>query len=123
MLCGCGSPSSPWHSTTCREYLLEVVASFRTYSINAPFFVALATRCGPAQYPNAVNVRDGQRNAANGHLGIFMRPDTDLIGTEHRYDACHMSESGLTLHATAWADILEEFVRRGKLSGGGYKAR
>ena len=95
-----------------RKNLLEVVASFRTYSINAPFFVALATRCAAAPHPNAVNVRDGQRTAAIGQLGIFVGPDTDLIGTEHRYDACHMSESGLILHATAWADILEDFVKR-----------
>jgi Carbohydrate esterase, sialic acid-specific acetylesterase len=94
-----------------RKNLLEVVASFRAYSINAPFFVALASRCGPAPHPNAVNVRDGQRTAAIGQLGIFVGPDTDLIGQEHRYDNCHMSESGLALHAAAWADILEGFAR------------
>jgi len=94
-----------------RKNLLEVVASFRTYSVNAPFFVALATRCGEAAHPNAVNVREGQRTTTIGQLGIFVGPDTDLIGTEHRYDACHMSESGLMLHATAWADILEGFAR------------
>jgi len=39
-----------------RKNLLEVVASFRAYSINAPFFVALASRCGETAHPNAVNV-------------------------------------------------------------------
>ena len=96
-----------------RKNLLEVVGSFRAYGVNAPFFVALATRCGAAAHPNAVNVREGQRTAAIGQLGIFVGPDTDLIGPEHRYDACHMSASGLTLHAAAWADILHDFIKRG----------
>jgi hypothetical protein len=94
-----------------RKNLLEVVASFRAYSVNAPFFVALVTRCGEGPKPNAVNVREGQRTAVVGQLGIFVGPDTDLIGSEHRFDACHMSESGLALHASAWADILEGFAR------------
>ncbi len=106
-----------------RKNLLEVVASFRAYSINAPFFVALATRCAATPHPNAVNVRDGQRAAAIGQLGIFVGPDTDLIGPEHRYDNCHMSESGLVLHAAAWADILEEFVKRGMPPSEGVKGR
>ena len=67
----------------------------------------------PLHTPTAVNVREGQRTAAIGQLGIFVGPDTDLIGPEHRYDACHMSESGLTLHAAAWADILNDFIKRG----------
>jgi Carbohydrate esterase, sialic acid-specific acetylesterase len=96
-----------------RKNLLEVVASFRAYSVNAPFFVALATKCGPVAHPNAPNLRDGQRTAAIGQLGIFVGPDTDLIGAEHRYDDCHMSESGLTMHAAAWADILHDFIKRG----------
>jgi Carbohydrate esterase, sialic acid-specific acetylesterase len=97
-----------------RKNLLEVVASFRTYGVNAPFFVALATRCAKTPHPNAVNVREGQRTAAIGSkLGIFVGPDTDLIGAEHRYDDCHMSESGLTMHAAAWADILHDFIKRG----------
>jgi len=94
-----------------RKNLLEVVASFRAYSVNAPFFVALASRCGETAHPNAVNVREGQRTTTIGQLGIFVGPDTDLIGTEHRYDNCHMTESGVILHATAWADILEGFAR------------
>ena len=75
--------------------------------------MALATRCAKSPHPNAVNVRDGQRTAAIGQLGIFVGPDTDLIGAEHRYDDCHMSESGLALHAAAWADILYGFIKRG----------
>ena len=106
-----------------RKNLLEVVASFRAYSIDAPFFVALATRCAVTPHPNAVNVRDGQRTAAIGQLGIFVGPDTDLIGPEHRYDACHMSESGLMLHASAWADILQDFVKRGRPSIDAAKGR
>ena len=94
-----------------RKNLLEVVASFRAYSINAPFFVALATRCAASSAPKC-RQRQG-RSAYRGYRPArhLCRPDTDLIGQEHRYDACHMSESGLILHATAWADILEGFAR------------
>ena len=70
-------------------------------------------RCAAGAQPNAVNVKADQRTAAIGELGNFVGPDTDLIGPEHRYDACHMSESGLTLHAAAWADILHDFIKRG----------
>ena len=34
-----------------------------------------------------------------------------------------MSESGLILHATAWADILEDFVKRGRPPGNDAKGR
>ena len=74
--------------------------------------MALATQCGKAPHANAVNVREGQRTVATGQVGIFLGPDTDLIGLEHRYDDCHMGESGLTLHAAAWADILHDFIKR-----------
>ena len=88
-----------------RKNLLEVVYTFRQYGIAAPFFIALATRCG-APHPNPEAVRAGQRSAVNAQIGTFLGPDTDLIGPEHRYDLCHMRESGLELHARAWADAI-----------------
>jgi Carbohydrate esterase, sialic acid-specific acetylesterase len=69
-----------------RKNLLEVVATFRRYGVNAPFFVALATRCGDAPHPNAVNIRAGQKGAVNPIARIYLGPDTDTIGIEHRWD-------------------------------------
>jgi hypothetical protein len=88
-----------------RKNLLEVVSTFRQYGIAAPFFIALATRCGPP-HPNPGFLRSGQQSAVNAQIGTFLGPDTDLIGLEHRFDECHMRESGLELHARAWADAI-----------------
>jgi hypothetical protein len=88
-----------------RKNLLEVVHTFRQYGIAAPFFIALATRCG-APHPHGDVIRSGQRGAVNAQIGTFLGPDTDSIGNEHRHDYCHMNESGLELHAKGWADAI-----------------
>jgi len=86
-----------------RKNLLEVVQTFRQFGIGAPFFVALATRCGGG-HPNAKNIRDGQRSTANGVLGIYLGPDTDELGSEYRDpEGCHFTEQGLAAHAELWA--------------------
>jgi|SRR5262245_9335798 len=90
-----------------RKNLLEVVQTFRQYGISAPFFIALATRCG-APRDNPEVIRSGQRGAVNSQIGTFLGPDTDLIGSDYRYDACHMNERGLELHAKAWADVIAD---------------
>jgi hypothetical protein len=41
-------------------------------------------------------------------LGIFAGLDTDTIGLSHRYDGCHMAESGLIKHAELWVKALSE---------------
>jgi hypothetical protein len=93
-----------------RKNLLEVVHTFRQYGISAPFFIALATQCGtPRENPEVI--RSGQRGAVNSQISTFLGPDTDLIGPEHRFDACHMNESGLELHAKAWADAITNHIK------------
>jgi hypothetical protein len=92
-----------------RKNLLEVVATFRRYGVNAPFFVALATRCGDAPHPNAVNIRAGQKSAVDSIAGIYPGPDTDTIGIEHRWDKCHFSETGLDLAASLWFNSIADF--------------
>src|SRR5262245_899799 len=86
-----------------RKNLLEVVQTFRQYGIDAPFFVALATRCGGG-HPNAKNIRDGQRSTANGVIGIYLGPDADELGSEASDpEGCHFTEQGLAAHAELWA--------------------
>jgi Carbohydrate esterase, sialic acid-specific acetylesterase len=101
-----------------RKNLLEVVQTFRQYGIGAPFFVALATRCG-GSHPNAKNIRDGQRSAANGVLGIYLGPDTDALGSEYRDpEECHFAEQGLAAHAELWARAIMTYeASRGPVAG------
>lgn len=96
------------HGRQYRKNLLEVVNTFRRYGIDAPFFVALVTRCGDAPHPNAVNIRDGQKGAVDPMAGVYLGPDTDTIGVEHRWDKCHFDESGLDLAASLWLQCLAE---------------
>jgi hypothetical protein len=89
-----------------RKNLLEVVNTFRHYGIEAPFYVALATRCESPK-PNAENIRAGQRGTVAPNLHIYAGPDTDALGPEFR-DAkiCHFTEAGLARHAELWADSI-----------------
>jgi Carbohydrate esterase, sialic acid-specific acetylesterase len=97
------------HGRQYRKNLLEVVGTFRRYGVNAPFFVALATRCGDDPHPNAVNIRDGQQGAVDPMAGIYLGPDTDTIGIEHRWDKCHFSGTGLDLAASLWLNSISNF--------------
>jgi hypothetical protein len=91
-----------------RKNLLEVVGTFRRYGIDAPFLVALATWCGGRPHPNAENIRAGQQGAVNPMLGVYLGPDTDTIGPEHRWDSCHFSETGLDLAASLWLKAIAD---------------
>lgn len=91
-----------------RKNLLEVVQTFRRYGVDAPFFVALATLCG-GPHQNAENIRAGQSGAVDPSARIYQGPDTDIIGTEHRWDKCHFDETGLGLAATLWLEVIAEF--------------
>jgi hypothetical protein len=95
-----------------RKNLLEVVQTFRRFGVDAPFFIALAgddvSLGGSAQQ----YVRLGQLSAINPELGTYFGPDTDIIGREHRYDSVHLTEGGLSMLATMWADTLTEFLAR-----------
>jgi hypothetical protein len=92
-----------------RKNILEVVRTFRSFSIDAPFFIALES--GKAvNDPDALNIRSGQRGAVSAGIGTFLGPDIDLIEQDHRRDGCHFKESGLQIVATMWADVLREFL-------------
>jgi hypothetical protein len=88
-----------------RDNLIDVVTTFRRYGIDAPFMIALCTLCR-GHHPNAAFIRTGQLRAVNPQLGTFLGPDTDQIGSEDRYDGCHMSESGVRKQAEMWADAI-----------------
>lgn len=93
-----------------RKNLLEVIGTFRKCGADAPFFVSLTTLCG-GPHANADNIRAGQKGVVNPAAGIFQGPDTDTIGVEHRWDACHFNEVGLDLAASLWLEVLADFAR------------
>jgi Carbohydrate esterase, sialic acid-specific acetylesterase len=104
------------HGRQYRKNLLEVVDTFRSYGISAPFFVALATKCGAYPRPNGDNIRDGQASAVNPLDNIFLGPDTDSLGDAYRdQDHCHFNGAGLMRHAAMWADVVQSWADSTKL--------
>ena len=90
---------------------MEVIATFRGYGISAPFFVALATKCGPFPRPDGDNIRDGQVSKVNPLENVLPGPDTDTLGDELRdKDRCHFNAAGLLRHAAMWADVLQAWA-------------
>jgi hypothetical protein len=83
---------------------LALLAAIRALGVDAPAFVAVATRCG--QYPPNEAIRNAQRGLVNPALGIFAGPDTDQLGPEYRYDGCHFSDQGLDAHAQMWLEVI-----------------
>ena len=83
---------------------LAMLAAIRGLGVNAPAFVALATRCG--QYlPNSA-IRQAQIDVRNPSLGIFGGPDLDTLDERWRNGGCHFSDKGLERHAQLWLEIL-----------------
>jgi hypothetical protein len=78
---------------------MNIHCAVRSYGVGAPIFVAQATI---ANGPPNETIRRAQRAVVNSSLGILPGPDTDQIGPEHRFDGCHMTESGLIKHAEMW---------------------
>jgi hypothetical protein len=93
-----------------RKNLLEVIRTFRRYGVSAPFFVSLTTTCG-GPHPNAKNIRDGQQSAVNPKAAIYQGADTDMIGLEYRWDACHFNEVGLDMAASLWLEVIATYCR------------
>jgi len=103
------------HGRQYHKNLLEVIATFRTYGISAPFFVALATKCGAYPRPNGDSIREGQASAVNPLDNVFLGPDTDTLGDEYRdKERCHFNAAGLLRHAAMWADVLRAWTNSHK---------
>jgi hypothetical protein len=82
---------------------MNIHAALHWYGVEAPIYVAQASLC---RNPPDEIIRSAQRAVVNPQLGILPGPDTDVIGFEHRFDGCHMAESGLIKHAELWFEVL-----------------
>ncbi len=94
------------HKEDYKQRFLAMLAAIRALGVDAPAFVALATRCG--EYPPNAEIRAAQTELVNPGLGIFQGPDTDQLDAAWRYDGCHFSNAGLDAHAEMWLKAIEE---------------
>lgn len=80
-----------------------LVNYLRSKHIIAPVYPCVATLCAGA--PDTV-LQAAQQSLADDSLQIVNGPDTDILGSEYRYDNCHFNEAGLNRHAQMWMEIL-----------------
>jgi hypothetical protein len=99
--------------TTEAEYsarLRMLVRTFRSAGYQAPFYIALATKCDEVHPKNIFAIRSAQAAAVDADLNIKRGPDLDTIGDEGRAPGnCHMNEVGTIAQASLWAAYLGRF--------------
>jgi hypothetical protein len=91
-----------------QERFLAMLAAIRGLGVDAPAFVAVATRCGA--YPLDASIRSAQQALVAPQRGIFAGPDTDQLDGAYRHDGCHFSTSGLDAHAEVWLRVIRDHI-------------
>lgn len=89
-----------------RRRLLALVTGLRDRNVNAPFVLALSTRCGDA---DRRPIRQAIASVI-GTSGILGGPDTDGIGPDLR-EGCHFTAAGLQRAAELWLEAVLPHVR------------
>jgi hypothetical protein len=87
-----------------RQRFEAMFAAIRGLGVNAPIYVARATRC--AKVRPSEELRNAQAALANPASGVLAGPDLDTLGFAERYDGCHFSTEGLDRAADLWLDAL-----------------
>lgn len=83
----------------------QVIALTKEYFPASSFFVAQVSRCGTMA--SAPQIIQAQRDATK-QAGVYLGPNTDVIGLDDRYDDCHFSGRGIELHAKGWLESLRQ---------------
>ena len=99
------------NGTTTAEYkerFLDMLNSMRKNGINAPIYVALASRYGRQ---TSKEVIDAQKQLTEEYDDIFEGPNTDIIDRleERTEDGQRFTEIGLEKHANAWIEALKSY--------------
>lgn len=91
-----------------KERFLDMLNSMREHGIQAPIYVALASRYG-RQTSEAVIT--AQKELSEEHADIFEGPNTDTIDRleERTEDGQRFTEVGLEKHANAWLKALKRY--------------
>jgi hypothetical protein len=108
---------SDYGNTSAKVYeksFYSLKRSLKAVGVNAPFFVAVATKCGhnPDWIANN-HTAEGQKNLEDNKQ-IFLAVNTDemLTNEDRSSDYCHFSESGQFKTAQAYAQVIEKFRQR-----------
>jgi hypothetical protein len=91
-----------------KERFLDMLDSMRKNGINAPIYVALASRYGRQTSQEVINA---QKQLVEEHVDIFEGPNTDIIDRleERTEDGQRFTEIGLEKHANAWVESLKPY--------------
>ncbi len=84
--------------------LNQIIRMTKEYFPASRFFVAQASRCGIME--SSPRLLAAQREITKQD-GVFLGPNTDVIGLNDRYDDCHLSGRGLGIHAQGWLKAIE----------------
>lgn len=102
------------NGTSSIEYqksFLSLKNSLRAADVKAPFFIAVATRCGDSQSSKNLTALAQQELIDNKE--IFMAVNTDvLLKNSDRRDFCHFNEAGQYKTANAYAKAIEIYRRQ-----------
>jgi Carbohydrate esterase, sialic acid-specific acetylesterase len=103
-----GTNEKDYHDT-----FVSLVSSLRSHGVDAPVYVAIATKClgksnGGTRFHSADNpVARAQLALPDPDTNLKSGVNSDaLLGDWDRYDDCHFSSSGEQTVARAWADLL-----------------
>lgn len=83
----------------------DMLDSLRSHGVDAPIYVAVATRCRRLK-PGSAAIQHAQRSLVEPSRHIHAGPDTDALGPEYRHDGCHFGEAGLDRFAKLWLETL-----------------
>lgn len=73
------------------------------------WMIAIHSRCGTA-YDR--NIESAQLVFGNSpHLQRYPGPNTNLLGDEYRFDACHLNEKGQERMASMWLDSMKAALK------------
>jgi hypothetical protein len=95
--------------TTTKLYVASFSSLLDTLTdlkVDAPVFIAIATRCSAADWEEGNPTAIGQRMLIDNRR-VFLGANTDkLVELRDRYDACHFSETGQIIVAKAFAESI-----------------
>ncbi|HOX29043.1 MAG TPA: sialate O-acetylesterase, partial [bacterium] len=89
-----------------KKMFMTMVGDIRKQGVDAPIYVAVATRCG--RLGEGFEIQQAQRELVNTELKIFPGAFSDEITSiDDRHDACHFTGQGLDKHATLWFNAIK----------------
>jgi len=89
-----------------KRMYMAMVEDIRKHGIDAPIYVAVATRCG--RLGEGFEIQQAQRELVNPALNIYPGAYSDeLTSIDDRPDSCHFTGTGLDKHATLWFNAIK----------------